>query len=979
MSLPAVQPFSLKDQASLIERIWPAQKISVEAQKERKAVQSQTLVSLASYWKGRKPLSLVRACVLGCLLPATDDPEKDLEIFELLMGMDDRQISHRFDKQPTLEAILEHAAPAQKAALLENVGSDEEPDWAFRPMPREQRQALLSSAIARLPYQMRVGLLERAEAIAEDELTGPYLAEVNAHLGTGANSLAELIEQLGVMRFGHRPVVGDTFAGGGSIPFEASRLGCDVFASDLNPIACMLTWGAIEFLGSDDKLFEEFERVRSEVIERLDRRLTDGAYEHNDKGERARIYLYCVEALHQASGWRIPLSPSWILHEGSRTILKLVPRPETKTFDFEVIAGASKAEYARAAAGTIQKGDVVYFDGQDEVRVSIESIRGDKARKRGQDTENNLRPWEASDIRPRIDDIFGERLCAIRWVGPRGEERFSAPTLDDLAVEERVFEDVVNSLRAWQSAGFLPDMAIEAGDETRRLLRERGWTHWHHLFNPRQLQMFGYLMEECATIEDDRIRAAMNFIVGKALNRGSRLCQWQPHRAIAGHVFYNQALNTFYNYGCRAFSYFENIFGESFAGRYRRNGNAVIKSQPAERVTDQSDIFITDPPYADAVNYHEITEFFIAWFRKNPPQPFQQWTWDSRRPLAIKGDGEDFRDSMVKAYKAMADHMPDNGLQVVMFTHQDAGVWADMAQIFWGSGLRVMAAWYIATETTSELKKGGYVQGTVILVLRKRLEAERGYKDEVVQEVKAQVAHQIDTMVGLNQSLRGHGRIENLFEDADLQMAGYAAALRVLTRYAVIDGVDMTKEALRPRKKGERGVVGEIIEFAVQVANEHLVPEGLDAGLWERLNGSERFFMRMLDIETTGAKKLDNYQNFAKAFRVEKDWQRDMMGSLKANDARLRTAAEFKKSVFDGDFGSSRTRAVLFALHEIQSEIEGDLVLSHLRDLVPGYLAEREDLISISAYIARKRAGVVESEAGAARILQGLMRNERLS
>jgi putative DNA methylase len=100
-----------------------------------------------------------------------------------------------------------------------------------------------------------------------------------------------------------------------------------------------------------------------------------------------------------------------------------------------------------------------------------------------------------------------------------------------------------------------------------------------------------------------------------------------------------------------------------------------------------------------------------------------------------------------------------------------------------------VAAWYIATETTSELKKGGYVQGTVILVLRKRMSVESGYKDEIVQEVKAEVAEQIDTMTGLNQKLRGHGRIENLFEDADLQMAGYAAALRVLTRYTKIDGI----------------------------------------------------------------------------------------------------------------------------------------------------------------------------------------------
>ena len=47
----------------------------------------------------------------------------------------------------------------------------------------------------------------------------------------------------------------------------------------------------------------------------------------------------------------------------------------------------------------------------------------------------------------------------------------------------------------------------------------------------------------------------------------------------------------------------------------------------------------------------------------------------------------------------MTKHMPENGLQIVMFTHQDGSVWADMANIFWGAGLRVTAAWYIATST----------------------------------------------------------------------------------------------------------------------------------------------------------------------------------------------------------------------------------------------------------------------------------------
>ncbi|WP_163369040.1 hypothetical protein, partial [Enterobacter hormaechei] len=79
----------------------------------------------------------------------------------------------------------------------------------------------------------------------------------------------------------------------------------------------------------------------------------------------------------------------------------------------------------------------------------------------------------------------------------------------------------------------------------------------------------------------------------------------------------------------------------------------------------------------DAVKYEEITEFFIAWLRKNPPKEFAHWTWDSRRAIAIKGEDDGFRTGMVAAYRQMAQKMPDNGLQVLMFTHQSGTIWAD--------------------------------------------------------------------------------------------------------------------------------------------------------------------------------------------------------------------------------------------------------------------------------------------------------------
>jgi putative DNA methylase len=84
-----VTPFSLKDAPALIERLLPVQKLSAEAYKEQMANVGKTLTALGSYWKGRKPLILNKACILGCLLPAPSNLARDLEIFEKLMAMDD--------------------------------------------------------------------------------------------------------------------------------------------------------------------------------------------------------------------------------------------------------------------------------------------------------------------------------------------------------------------------------------------------------------------------------------------------------------------------------------------------------------------------------------------------------------------------------------------------------------------------------------------------------------------------------------------------------------------------------------------------------------------------------------------------------------------------------------------------------------------------------------------------------------------------
>jgi putative DNA methylase len=93
--MPELITLSLKNSPVLIETVFPAQKVSFEAQKERKANLGQTLTGLGSYWKGRKPLILVRAIVLGSLLPPTADAEKDLEIYEQLLAFDEGGLARR--------------------------------------------------------------------------------------------------------------------------------------------------------------------------------------------------------------------------------------------------------------------------------------------------------------------------------------------------------------------------------------------------------------------------------------------------------------------------------------------------------------------------------------------------------------------------------------------------------------------------------------------------------------------------------------------------------------------------------------------------------------------------------------------------------------------------------------------------------------------------------------------------------------------
>lgn len=425
--------------------------------------------------------------------------------------------------------------------------------------------------------------------------------------------------------------------------------------------------------------------------------------------------------------------------------------------------------------------------------------------------------------------------------------------------------------------------------------------------------------------------------------------------------------------------------------------NGVVEDHDARDLNEPCDIWVTDPPYADAINYHELGDFFLAWYDKQLAKVFPEWTPDARAELAVRGNGEDFRRSMVEIYRNLANHMPDNGLQMVMFTHQNPAVWADLGMILWAAGLKATAAWTISTETeASGIKKGNYVQGTVCLVLRKRIGNEPGFLDEVYPLVEDEVKRQIASMQALDEGG------EPNFNDADYQLAAYAAALKVLTHYATLDGRDVEHEVFAVRDRNQKSDFQMVIERALGIACDTLIPRGLDTS-WRDLSLAERYYLRALDIESRGERRKGMYEELARGFGVTDI--RPLLKSDKANGARMLTPSGFGATGLaplggEGSsaalpagrgraaagaphpFAASPLRHLLFAVRETcAADNNPESGRQYLRDTFgQGYWGLRERFIALLEWLSAlgnaEGMGEWSDDSEAARILAGRLRND---
>ena len=410
-----------------IETQFPIARLSAESYKERKANNGQTLTRLGKWW-GRKPLILVRAAIIGMLMPASSDPKKDREVFLKILTMDDEGTWNRCTGDIPVAEWRGVASPEIQQEYFKARGfkqglSDEEKveiySQIWESLTPESKKQLDAKRRRPVPDQATFNALPYANRIEHcirpENCSGPSAeawVDINSHLGTSATCLTELTDQLGRRLFGHTPRVGDAFCGGGSIPFEAARIGCQAFGSDLNPVAGLLTWASLNLLGGGREVQEEVMHVQAEALRKADAQITEWGIEHNELGERADAFLYCVEVKPEGCDYYIPLAPSWLIGEKSKVVAKWhrVPDSDRLVTEILVVSDAELILYKEKKGATVIDSRVV--DPFDATRSwSLEALRG----------AEGLRRWTHDDIVPRIGDVYQERLYCIRWIDVNGK------------------------------------------------------------------------------------------------------------------------------------------------------------------------------------------------------------------------------------------------------------------------------------------------------------------------------------------------------------------------------------------------------------------------------------------------------------------------------------------------------------------------------------------------------------------------------
>jgi adenine-specific DNA methylase len=618
---------------------------------------------------------------------------------------------------------------------------------------------------------LRQALLSFAAELAEWDLVGK-----GGYLSTAS--------QLVQAAYGAAPHIFDPFSGGGSIPLEGLRLGCEVTAADLNPVAWLLLKIALEWGGrKGHDLAAQFKKWSAWVLKETERRLAP-FYPLDSQKRKPLAYLWARTVRCEAPGCgvTIPLVRSLWLSKarGREKALRILYRDNS---------GEPKIEV---------------FSPKNDQEVGSGTVAGNRATcpKCHQTTPRERVQAQLRARRGGAEDSI--LLAVVRTSGGRGKDYY-LPTPEDLGAYAKAKAEANDiNLR----------MASFPQNDTRAFPPgPYGIGTWADILAPRQ-KFSRWIIHE---VIEDALREATAQVKDLDLLPALRACLYA---AYSDNAQYNTSLCVWLSEGvksvfiqgsgvpmradfvegnplspnCEGLGYsirsVQSALNHLASGRYDPSvpllANALDELLPEESV----DVVFTDPPYANQIPYAHLADFFYGWLRlglrDHFPQAFAAAETEKALEItenrAVRDGGVHdrawYEAKMHDAFVQMKKTVKEDGVASVVFAHKETDRWEALVSALISAGWKATGSWPIATERRQRMRGQGYaaLETSVHLVCRPRPEdAPVGDWADVLRELPRRVGDWMERLQG--EGIRG----------ADLVFACIGPALEIFSRYARVE------------------------------------------------------------------------------------------------------------------------------------------------------------------------------------------------
>lgn len=608
------------------------------------------------------------------------------------------------------------------------------------------------------------------------------------------------------------PLVVDPFAGGGSIPLEALRVGCEAFASDLNPVACLILKVVLEDIPRHGpKLAEELRRVGAEIKKQAERELAE-LYPKDADGATPIAYLWArtVRCESPNCGAEIPLVRSFWLakkKDRKRALRYRVERPKGQPprVGFEIFEPKTEKD---VPGGTVTRAKATCICCG--VVLPPERVRAQLAAQRG-----------GADV--IFDDkgrrIGGARLLAVVTLKPGEAGRhYRLPSERDHEAVRKAQVRVAKLLEEWERGGKqglcpVPDEPTPAGGGSgagRAFSVQRyGMLQWGDLFTARQKVALASLATLLGSASHGDLRGFLALNFSKIVDMNNGLSSWQPHAEIPAHMLTRFALPMKWDFseavpvsdssGTVQSAIKRSIEPLETLTPVRQIGSSQIADATESPLPDETaHVWFTDPPYYDAVPYADLSDFFLVWLKRAlPDHPLLRDPFDPANSLAPKrreavqdetkrdnGRPKDrgwFEEAMARAFTDGRRVLREDGIGSVVFAHKTTEGWEALLTGMIRGGWTITGSWPIATEMGSRLRarESAALATSVHLICRPRPDdAPIGDWADVLRELPNRVGDWMEHLQG--EGVRG----------ADLVFACIGPALEIFSRYAKVETAD---------------------------------------------------------------------------------------------------------------------------------------------------------------------------------------------